>query len=166
MGDHPVSDDPLRRFEREHDEALEALVRLEDAVRRLVAGPAVPEALDAVRTVHGFLATAVREHNENEEHALFPLLGEDAPCRVFVEEHATLRSLEHQLRDATERSDPAEAVPPIATELIALLRGHIERENTVLFPMARARLGTLGLATVAERLGDRYDPHLVRGPES
>ncbi|MGH7635766.1 MAG: hypothetical protein ACRENC_18715 [Gemmatimonadaceae bacterium] len=49
-------------------------------------------------------------------------------------------------------ANPAGEVPPAAYDLIDLLRTHIERENEVLFPMARACLGPTGLSNVAERL--------------
>ena len=147
-----MSVDPLGRFEAEHVEALAALDRLEAAAVALEGGEAPDRHLGVVREVHAVLSGAVREHNENEERVLFPLLGDDAPTAIFVEEHLTLRQLEHHLRRAADGPDPRRRVPPLAHQIVELLRAHIARENDVLFPMARALLGAEGLALVARRL--------------
>ncbi len=142
--------DPLERFEAEHEDALAALNSLEAAALALDAGPS-DEHFEMIRRVHGALAGAVREHNENEELALFPLLGEAAPTGPFVEDHVALRTLERELIDAVERRD-ADEVASLSLTIVEKLRDHIERENTVLFPMAREILGAEGLQEVARRL--------------
>lgn len=152
MGRHTVEPDPLERFESEHDEALRALNRLELATDALEHAERPEQFLATVREVHTFLTTVVREHNDNEEWALFGLLGEDAPVALFEEEHRTLRQLERNLAAALDGSDPAREVPSPARAVIDLLRAHIERENEVLFPMARTLLGPEGIETVARRL--------------
>jgi hemerythrin-like domain-containing protein len=143
--------DPLRRFEEEHEVALAALERLEQAATALQeSGP--PEShFAATGEVLALLRGAVREHNENEERALFPLLGEDAPLGPFLEEHEILWRLEADLAAALERQDRPR-VTRLAFEIIDLLRIHIRRENEILFPMARALVGAEGLASVARRL--------------
>jgi hemerythrin-like domain-containing protein len=152
VGGDAVSDDPLKRFEAEHEAALAALARLEAAAVALECGEPPERHLDTARSVYGELCTAVRAHNEAEENALFDLLGEDAPTALFVEEHHMLRRLEDELARAVDADDASHRVPPVAREIVALLRGHILRENEVLFPMARALLGPEGLAVVARRL--------------
>lgn len=143
--------DPLLQFEAEHEVALTALERLERAAEALrESGPAEPHFATA-REVHGLLCGAVRQHNEAEERALFPVLGEDAPLGPFLQEHEILWSLEAELGRALERADRAGAAR-VALEIVDLLRIHIRRENEVLFPMARALLGAEGLAIVARRL--------------
>jgi hemerythrin-like domain-containing protein len=146
-----VIGDPLGQFEVEHAHALAALAGLETAALGLRAGePAAPH-LARAQDVHAFLTSAVREHNEREERALFPLLGDAAPTAVFVDEHAELRSLERKLAAALHDADPDRAAD-LALDLVALLRAHIARENDVLFPLARAVLGPAGLAEVGHRL--------------
>ncbi len=152
MGGHTVAPDPFQRFEEEHAEALRELQRLEHAAMALENGERPSSYLRIVREVHTFLSTAVRTHNENEERALFGLLGEDAPVALFEEEHRMLRTMEHDLGRALDGRDPVQDIPPIARELIGILRAHIEREDQVLFPMARALLGPEGTAVVARRL--------------
>jgi hemerythrin-like domain-containing protein len=143
--------DPIRRFEEEHDVALAALDRLEAAAEGLRSGAPAEPHFAAAREVHGLLCGAVRQHNEDEERALFPVLGEDAPLGPFLEEHETLWKLEEDLATAIDRAD-RERVARVALDIVDLLRTHIRRENDVLFPMARALLGAEGLAIVARKL--------------
>lgn len=146
--------DPLRRFEEEHVVALGGLARLEAAAEALRRGATGAQHFATAREVLELLSGAVRRHNEDEEDALFPLLGADAPLAPFVDEHVTLRRLEMQLGAALERHDAA-ALIPVALDIVQLLRAHIERENSALFPMARSLLGPDGLAEVARRLERR-----------
>jgi hemerythrin-like domain-containing protein len=151
MGYHTVTD-PLVRFSMEHEQALAALDRLERAAVALAArDPAEPH-LRTVREVCETLVTTVREHNENEERVLFPLICEDAPCQLFEEEHVALRELEQRLQQALDGPHPERDIPPVAHALVDLLKAHIEREDQVLFPMARALLGEEGLARIARML--------------
>ena len=149
-----MTGDPLARFEREHEEALATLARLEQAALALRApGNRAPHFAVALEA-HAFLAGPVKAHNENEERALFPELGEDAPTAPFVDEHLTLWRMERELEMALRASD-AERTADSALALVDLLRSHITRENEVLFPMARTMLGEEGLARVARRLEGR-----------
>jgi hemerythrin-like domain-containing protein len=72
---------------------------------------------------------------------------------VFVEEHQRLRELEGELARVARAGD-VPATADVAIETVELLRAHIAREDDVLFPLARERLGPAGLAQVAARLGD------------
>ena len=146
-----MSADPIRRFEEEHEVALAALDRLEAAAEALRGGASPEPHLATAREVHGLLCGAVRQHNEDEERALFPVLGEDAPLGPFLEEHETLWKLEEDLARAIDRAD-RERVARVSLDIADLLRTHIHRENEVLFPMARALLGAEGLAIVAREL--------------
>lgn len=152
MAERATRSDPLKRFEEEHRHALRELERLEHAIAELESGGEPDEALKTAREVHEFLSTEVREHNENEERALFPLLEEQGPCEPFMAEHDELRELESRLAEGLESGDPAGRVPPVAREIIAVLCAHIDREDNVLFPMSREVLGDEGLRVVARRL--------------
>lgn len=133
--------DLIRRFEEEHDVALAALARLEAAAEALRSGGPVEPHFVTARQVHELLCGAIRRHNEDEERALFPVLGEAAPLGPFLEDHETLWSLEDELAVSLDKGD-GDRVARVAFEIVALLRAHIQRENEVLFPMARAALGT------------------------
>jgi len=146
-----VSADPIRRFEEEHDVALAALALLERAAEALRSGEASERHFATARQVHELLCGAVRRHNEDEERALFPVLGEDAPLAPFLDEHETLWRMEEELLTSLNRGD-RDSVARVALEIVDLLRAHIQRENDVLFPMARGLLGADGLAIVAKRL--------------
>jgi hemerythrin-like domain-containing protein len=146
-----VSADPIRRFEEEHDVALAALTQLEGAAEALRSGEASERHFATARQVHAVLCGAVRRHNEDEERALFPVLAEDAPLGPFLDEHETLWKLEEQLAASLDDGD-RDRVARVALEIVDLLRTHIQRENEMLFPMARALLGADGLALVARRL--------------
>ena len=147
--------DPLGWFGMEHEQALAALDRLERAATALAAGEAPDPHLRTVRQVRETLTTTVREHNENEERALFPLICEALPCEPFRQEHVRLRALEQRLDHALEGPHPERDVPPVARTLAELLRAHIRREDEVLFPAARQLLGAEGLERVASRLDAR-----------
>lgn len=151
MGYRTVTEDVLVRFSMEHEQALAALDRLERAAIALAHGDPAEPHLRTVREVRDTLTTTVREHNENEERALFPLL-QDAPCEPFRQEHVVLRELEQRLDAALQSADPERDIPPVAHALVDLLRAHIEREDEVLFPMARALLGPEGLERAARLL--------------
>jgi hemerythrin-like domain-containing protein len=151
MGYHAMTD-PLVRFSMEHEQALAALDRLERAAVALAArDPAEPH-LRTVREVCDTLVTTVREHNDNEERLLFPLICDDAPCTPFIEEHVALRELERRLQQALDGPHPERDIPPVAHALVDLLKAHIQREDDVLFPMARTLLGPERLEEIGRML--------------
>jgi len=112
-------------------------------VDRMVVGPG--------GAAHEFLSTAVREHNENEELALFSVLGDEAPTEPFVEDHVAIRAMERRLLAAIEARDPTETAAA-GLAIVDVLRDHIDREDNALFPMARELLGPEGLLEVSRRL--------------
>jgi hemerythrin-like domain-containing protein len=144
--------DVLLRFTMEHEQALAALDRLQRAANALDHGDPAEPHLRTVREVCETLTTTVRQHNENEERALFPLLGEDAPCEPFRQDHQVLRELERRLNTALEGPTPERDIPPVAHALVDLLRAHIQREDEMLFPLAREMLGVEGLERAAALL--------------
>jgi hemerythrin-like domain-containing protein len=152
MGHRTVTADVLVRFTMEHEQALAALDRLERAAVALDHGDPAEPHLRTVREVGETLTTTVRQHNEDEERVLFPLLGEDAPCEPFRQEHQVLRELEQRLHSALEGPTPERDIPTVAHALVNLLREHIQREDDMLFPMAREMLGVEGLARAAGML--------------
>ena len=154
MGHRTVTPDVLVRFSMEHEQALAALDRLQRAATALDHGDPAEPHLRTVREVCETLCTTVREHNENEERALFPLLGEDAPCEPFRQEHQVLRELEQRLNAALDGLTPERDIPPVAHALVDLLRAHIQREDEMLFPMARELLGADDLERAARLLED------------
>lgn len=146
--------DPIQRFEEEHRHALGELEKLEAAARSLAAGATgdvVSDQLEVARAAHEFLSTAVREHNENEESALFSVLGDEAPTEPFVADHVAIRAMERRLLAAIEARDTTETAAA-GLAIVDVLRDHIDREDHALFPMARELLGPEGLLEVSRRL--------------
>lgn len=99
-----------------------------------------------------FFATFVdRCHHGKEEELLFPALEsvgvsrEGGPIGVMLAEHQTGRDLvvkmkaqKHQLQNGDKTA--AMEFKETAAAYIRLLDHHIEKENTILFPMAQAHL--------------------------
>jgi len=110
-----------------------------------------------------YLEDEVAHHFTIEEQALFPLLAgylgeEDGPLAVMNAEHAAFRELLKGLTTALNSRDH-DAQRAHAAELVQLLRGHIAKEDQVLFPMA-ARL----LSPAEQREVDRRAAALTNAP--
>jgi len=147
-----ISVDPLARFEAEHREALGELDLLEEVVAALEAGESLDQHAMKAQVVLSFLEGTLQRHNHCEEQALFPLIQGQAPTTTFENDHAILRSLEQELEEALDPPEDCPAVVTTCRRIIDILRDHIDREDKVLFPMARKLLGADGLARVAERI--------------
>ncbi|MCI4355315.1 MAG: hemerythrin domain-containing protein [Thermoplasmata archaeon] len=117
----------------------------------------------AVSSFAEFLAKDVESiHGRKEEEGLFPVLvrhigAEGGPVEVMVSEHEELRN--HQRRVAANvpklEQDPSavEAWTEVSATMGAvdrLLRFHIEKEDQVLFPMARSVLSPQELVDIGE----------------
>jgi len=151
--------DPLARFEAEHREALGELDLLEEVVDALDAGESLDQHAMKAQVVLSFLEGTLQRHNQTlqrhnhcEEQALFPLIEGQAPTAAFADDHTRLRALEEELEEALDPPEDCVAVVKTCRQIIDILRDHIEREDKVLFPMARKLLGAEGLARVAERI--------------
>ncbi|VBB44041.1 Hemerythrin HHE cation binding domain protein [uncultured Desulfatiglans sp.] len=90
-------------------------------------------------------------HHAKEEEFLFPalenvgVLREGGPIGVMLLEHEQGRRLVAMLKDALAGHESGlvlrkEQAQTIIKEYVALLDEHITKENTVLFPMAEAKL--------------------------
>jgi hemerythrin-like domain-containing protein len=118
----------------EHEVILRALAVLERVGERLAAGRPVSDATvsELVELLRTF---ADRCHHGKEEEHLFPALrakGAGDALPVFLDEHEEGRGY---LRTLAGAGSPAERAAA-ARRYVGMLRGHIERENEVLFPMA------------------------------
>ncbi|HET7784454.1 MAG TPA: hemerythrin domain-containing protein [Myxococcales bacterium] len=129
----------------EHEIILRGLRVLEALADRAIKGAEVPaRAVDQALDFLGQFADL--HHHHKEEEILFPALeeagvpGEGGPVGVMLHEHDQGRKLISALRaaaagaagDAASRARFADT----ARAYSALLSGHIEKENHVLFPMA------------------------------
>lgn len=132
-------------LKEEHDLILRGLAVLEKVAARLAEGkPVAPETL--AKLVGFFRNFADRCHHGKEEAMLFPALEsaglprDGGPTGVMCLEHEDGRACVRGIAAATARlgREPGAAgeIVQHARQFIALLRAHIEKENTVLFIMA------------------------------
>jgi iron-sulfur cluster repair protein YtfE (RIC family) len=133
---------------RQHRDAEAMLVKLAACAGRVqregVKGAGV---LDDLRVLRREIQGEVLSHFREEEQALFPVLGRhidsaSGPIAMLMEEHAIFRQLELQFEEAVAaieagfRDGWEEKVCDAAGSIARLLPAHIEKEESVLFPMA------------------------------
>jgi hemerythrin-like domain-containing protein len=137
---------PTDTLSREHELIKRAIELLEEADRRLESGDdsvagLYPELVDFITTF------ADRYHHGKEEDLLFRRLEErgmskeTGPLGVMTIEHQHGRAFVRDLAKACDRllkgDESARAVIITSAEGYAgLLRGHIEKEDAILYPMA------------------------------
>ena len=122
------------------------------------------EAVDAARRVMQYFDTAATWHHLDEERDLFPLLTDQPTLVPLMErlqtEHRELESqwqtLSSQLGHVLEGATEAKALEDAVKVFCGTHRKHIDREETLLFPTARACLRShevqrLGRAMAARR---------------
>ena len=133
---------------RQHRDAEAMLVKLAAGVERVKReGVKAAGVLDDLRVLRREIQGEVLSHFREEEQALFPVLGRhidsaSGPIAMLMEEHATFRQLELQFEEAVAaleagfRDGWEEKVCGAADSIARLLPAHIEKEESVLFPMA------------------------------
>ena len=152
-----MNDDPIHQLERSHR-------RLEEACDALAVASTAHD-IETASDVCAFFARQGRRHEEDEESSLFPRLeaaGPSAEVRGLLErlsadhrEHeALVRRLEDALAGRLEGDLWAE-VARIADLVTRAYRAHIEQEEKVLFPAARALLGPDALAAMQGEMDAR-----------
>lgn len=149
----------------EHQHALAQLSLLDDASARLARGGFAERDMDVVRRAVTYINNDIRVHNEREEEFLFPeleqVLPPAGPTAVMREEHRalwdSLNALEDVLRDIEPSSDRTVFgdVHRSALGVVRLLRDHIMKEDTILFPMAERALHPQQLARLEEKERER-----------
>jgi hemerythrin-like domain-containing protein len=137
---------PTQILMDEHRVIERVLASLETAARRLESGRTVRAAffLEAADFIREF---ADGTHHEKEEGALFPAMkqagvpDQGGPIGVMLSEHDEGRRLTRAMRAAAEglaagKPDARARLVESALAYAALLRQHIAKEDTILFPMA------------------------------
>jgi iron-sulfur cluster repair protein YtfE (RIC family) len=142
----------LEELFRQHRDAEAMLVKLAAGVGRVrregAGGPAV---LGELAELRGDIQGEVLSHFREEELALFPVLGRhldssSGPIAAMMEEHALFRQLELQFEEALaalesgHREDWEHRLCDAGDAIGRLLPPHIEKEESVLFPMAESML--------------------------
>jgi hemerythrin-like domain-containing protein len=138
----------------EHRVILQALTTLERAAETLGAGRPLPDGLWTA-LLEWLRAFADRQHHAKEERVLFPALinaglpADGGPITVMLGEHAEGRHLLQAMETGS-----AEARAAAAVSYVHLLREHIDKENSVLFPLADTLFDAQDHAAVARVLAN------------
>ncbi len=154
----PAGGTPLDSLVKEHEEALTrlALLRATTVCLKVKANspsdqsaPSLKNDMEHLGQIMGFFEGELKDHFRKEEEGLFPILerhvkGEGGPAGVLLAEHRDLWEKYARLKAGaaliSANGNPGAAaneVYDIASQIIILLRGHIEKENTTLVPLAR-----------------------------
>jgi len=158
----PGFDAPLEMLQACHERILTQCETLEKLAAHLRTAGLTPEARVAAAGVHRYFSTAGRQHHQDEEQDLFPLLRGDASLAGLIDtltaEHLRMETLweklEPLLRAPDTIRDPEDFSKRV-TEFNALYAGHIARENTELLPRAAALLPATILKVLGARMAGR-----------
>lgn len=120
------------------------------------------KALEAFENAISFFDGDLKLHFDHEERALFPVMrrviGPAGPVEAMVKEHHSLWNCVDEfveevesLRDDVDGADGTciAELNRLANHIVFMLRGHIEREDTMLFPLAESILDEKGRREVA-----------------
>ena len=165
---------------REHAEFRGEMQRLSAAISGPEGGAAWADALGRMRKFGEMMAGKLARHAAKEDQVLFPALEAKLgttfpPAEVMRGEHREIHARGAQLRqtlaELAEVDHPAihaggEALRRMAAgdgrgpaaqrlaaeQILALLESHFEKEEEILFPMARQILEPAELASLAEKM--------------
>jgi hemerythrin-like domain-containing protein len=96
-------------------------------------------------------------HHAKEEGLLFPALTQagiperGGPLGVMLSEHIHGRDLVRKMEDALGNTLDYKKFATASKEYVSLLQSHIEKENSILFPMAERTLDPARLESLHER---------------
>jgi hemerythrin-like domain-containing protein len=144
--------DAIDQLYEDHERILEALDTLE-ALTEFAVTQRTLDRGDALTLVSFFRTFLDEAHHGKEEQVLFPALEavgfspHFGPVAVMLAEHDEGRTLLRATETAAESLDVASFFGA-ARAYSSLLRQHIEKENQILFPMSRARLGAGRLSAI------------------
>jgi len=137
-------------LKNEH-EGIELMLRILQAVAdKLERGE--PADTGHLESILEFLSVFVDKcHHGKEEEFLFPalqgagVLRESGPIGVMLSEHEQGRELVKKFKESAAHYKPGDAaiassIRQIIGDYVSLLTRHITKENTVLFPLAEAKL--------------------------
>ncbi|HYM91374.1 MAG TPA: hemerythrin domain-containing protein [bacterium] len=140
----------MQQLAADHDHILEVLRTLDRVLHDADRTRTVPS--EFLRTLVTFSQSFVDLcHHGKEEGCLFPCLErcgmprEGGPIGIMLQEHEKGRALVREIADRLERYEAGRArvdeVLAPCREYVDLLQHHIEKENTILFPMGEHCMG-------------------------
>ena len=139
----------------EHQVILKVLNSLEDCIDDRDTAKLKEHLPDYVTFIQGF---ADKLHHGKEEVILFKEMGnygfpaDSGPVMVMLQEHDLGRGLVKTIKEMSVKDrwddDDLRTVKEAGTKYITLLRQHINKEDTILFPMAKASLPEASLTAI------------------
>lgn len=158
----------IAELEHDHEAIVYGLGILDVMASRARHGRGVEaaEALELVSFLKEFADTC---HHGKEEGILFPELEkaglprQGGPVGVMLAEHDIGRGIWKRMDDALRRAGGMVDFAQAATEYSAFLRQHIEKENTVLFPMGERMLDEVTLADISRRFAEHEEKVIGSG---
>lgn len=155
--------DAIDAFMEQHEEGLKQLDVLCKSTEELKAEGYSEGVMERVTSSLDFIDTEIREHNRNEEEFLFPLLDKflppQGPTDVMRGEHQELwdnltvmQGLVGQLKKDRGNREVVKDLARSAGFVCGLLSAHIDKENNILFPMARKFLSQEQLVEIATNI--------------
>jgi hemerythrin-like domain-containing protein len=146
-----MPDDPVLRLGNTHRRMTEELVALERAAQA-GDGQGLDMGLD-------FFASAAKRHHDDEEASLFPRLRGDAALVPLLDalaaEHREHEAARREIEGLVRGNGDARAITASVVRFVAMVRGHIEREDRELLPAAERALDAETREAVAEEMRDR-----------
>lgn len=158
--------DPIEKLMDEHQNILAGIDILARNVDRLEKGDKVDPRFftDAIDFIRNY---ADKYHHAKEEDILFKKMEqagfpmEGGPIAVMLADHVQGREYVAAMEKANERyitgdSSAVDEIAENAKGYVYLLRAHIEKEDKILYPMARNSLGDSGIEAMRPDF-DRVD---------
>jgi hemerythrin-like domain-containing protein len=147
------ADDPIDVLLGEHRTILQVLDEVERESRRLENDRVLREVFwrDLLRFADEFDAGL---HHKKEEALLFPALeraglsATSGPTAVLRDEHGRIQFARDRLESALQARDHLRLTTAVAA-YVDRVRGHVMKENQILFPLARRLLQPSAIARLA-----------------
>jgi hemerythrin-like domain-containing protein len=152
----------------EHEAILSAL-RILDGITALLKKGAAVEVGDLLGFVGFFTEFADKCHHGKEEGILFPALSragipqKGGSIEVMLAEHAQGRELIKTMKSAVEKTPDFPIFTQAAGEYSNLMRNHIRKENTVLFPAVENALTGPQLEHIYESFEEHEEKVIGQG---
>ena len=138
---------PIKILEKEHEAILKNIDVLEKSLERIRKGKDFSDIKSEMPKLEkvSHIFEEAELHHKREEDVLFPLMekkGMDGPPSVMRMEHDELRKRKKGLKNALlnakkmKYGEFASKIEENGDFIISVLREHINKENTILYPMS------------------------------
>ena len=149
---------------QEHGVLQRLFLVYDDALRRIGSGETIDG--DAIASAAKLMRRFAEDyHEKSEEELVFPQLADHASVRELV---ATLKQQHERGRQLTDDilrlagTAPSAALADPLRAYVRMMRPHIARENTVIFPAFRGVIGKKNYLKLGDKFEDRE--HKLLGP--